>query len=72
MPSSRAAAPGFPNWLTSWHTSVRDPGIAFGASIQRMFARRWTAPFLVWNFALLVIVSVAKHLPYSSRSECQR
>jgi iron(III) transport system permease protein len=45
------------------------PGIAFGAVYIAMFARK-LGPFppLYGTFALLVIVSVAKHLPYSSRS----
>jgi iron(III) transport system permease protein len=45
------------------------PGIAFGAVYIAMFARKWgPLPSLYGTFALLVIVSVAKHLPYSSRS----
>jgi iron(III) transport system permease protein len=45
------------------------PGIAFGAVYIAMFARKWgLLPSLYGTFALLVIVSVAKHLPYSSRS----
>ena len=45
------------------------PGIAFGAVYIAMFARK-LGPFppLYGTFALLVIVSVSKHLPYSSRS----
>jgi iron(III) transport system permease protein len=45
------------------------PGIAFGAVYIAMFARKM-GPFppLYGTFALLVIVSVSKHLPYSSRS----
>jgi iron(III) transport system permease protein len=45
------------------------PGIAFGAVYIAMFARKF-GPFppLYGTFALLVIVSVSKHLPYSSRS----
>ncbi len=45
------------------------PGIAFGAVYIAMFAQK-LGPFppLYGTFALLVIVSVAKHLPYSSRS----
>ncbi|HWR65099.1 MAG TPA: iron ABC transporter permease [Bellilinea sp.] len=45
------------------------PGIAFGAVYIAMFAKK-VGPFppLYGTFALLVIVSVAKHLPYSSRS----
>lgn len=45
------------------------PGIAFGAVYIAMFAKK-LGPFppLYGTFALLVIVSVAKHLPYSSRS----
>jgi iron(III) transport system permease protein len=45
------------------------PGIAFGAVYIAMFARKLgPLPALYGTFALLVIVSVAKHLPYSSRS----
>jgi len=45
------------------------PGIAFGAVYIAMFARKYgPLPSLYGTFALLVIVSVAKHLPYSSRS----
>lgn len=45
------------------------PGIAFGAVYIAMFARKiGSIPPLYGTFALLVIVSVAKHLPYSSRS----
>jgi iron(III) transport system permease protein len=45
------------------------PGIAFGAVYIAMFAKRiGPLPSLYGTFALLVIVSVAKHLPYSSRS----
>lgn len=45
------------------------PGIAMGAVYIAMFARKlWLIPPLYGTFALLVIVSVAKHLPYSSRS----
>jgi iron(III) transport system permease protein len=45
------------------------PGIAFGAVYIAMFARKLgPLPSLYGTFALLVIVSVAKHLPYSSRS----
>jgi iron(III) transport system permease protein len=45
------------------------PGIAFGAVYIAMFAKK-LGPFppLYGTFALLVIVSVSKHLPYSSRS----
>lgn len=45
------------------------PGIAFGAVYIAMFARK-LGPFppLYGTFALLVIVSVSKHLPYSSRT----
>jgi iron(III) transport system permease protein len=45
------------------------PGVAMGAVYIAMFARK-LGPFppLYGTFALLVIVSVAKHLPYSSRS----
>jgi iron(III) transport system permease protein len=45
------------------------PGIAFGAVYIAMFAKRiGPLPSLYGTFALLVIVSVSKHLPYSSRS----
>lgn len=45
------------------------PGIAFGAVYIAMFARKFgPLPSLYGTFALLVIVSVAKHIPYSSRS----
>jgi iron(III) transport system permease protein len=45
------------------------PGIAFGAVYITMFARPvGPIPALYGTFALLVIVSVAKHIPYSSRS----
>lgn len=45
------------------------PGIAFGAVYISMFARRvGPIPPLYGTFALLVIVSVAKHIPYSARS----
>jgi iron(III) transport system permease protein len=45
------------------------PGIAFGAVYIAMFARKMGPfPALYGTFALLVIVSVSKHLPYSSRS----
>jgi iron(III) transport system permease protein len=45
------------------------PGIAFGAVYIAMFARKLgPIPPLYGTFTLLVIVSVAKHLPYSSRS----
>jgi len=45
------------------------PGIAFGAVYIAMFARKiGPLPSLYGTFALLVIVSVAKHIPYSSRS----
>jgi iron(III) transport system permease protein len=45
------------------------PGIAFGAVYIAMFARRLgPIPPLYGTFALLVIVSVAKHIPFSSRS----
>ena len=43
------------------------PGIAFGAVYIAMFAKKiGPLPSLYGTFALLVIVSVAKHLPYSS------
>lgn len=45
------------------------PGIAFGAVYIAMFARKiGPIPPLYGTFALLVIVSVAKHIPYSSRT----
>jgi iron(III) transport system permease protein len=45
------------------------PGIAFGAVYIAMFARKLgPIPPLYGTFALLVIVSISKHLPYSSRS----
>lgn len=45
------------------------PGIAFGAVYIAMFAKKLgPIPPLYGTFALLVIVSVSKHLPYSSRS----
>lgn len=45
------------------------PGIAFGAVYISMFARRMgPIPPLYGTFALLVVVSVAKHIPYSSRT----
>jgi iron(III) transport system permease protein len=45
------------------------PGIAFGAVYIAMFSRKLgPMPALYGTFALLVIVSVAKHIPYSSRS----
>ncbi len=45
------------------------PGIAFGAVYIAMFAKPvGPIPPLYGTFALLVIVSVAKHIPYSSRS----
>lgn len=45
------------------------PGIAFGAVYIAMFAKKLgPLPSLYGTFALLVIVSVSKHLPYSSRS----
>jgi iron(III) transport system permease protein len=45
------------------------PGIAFGAVYIAMFIRPLgPLPALYGTFALLVIVSVAKHIPYSSRS----
>jgi iron(III) transport system permease protein len=45
------------------------PGIAFGAVYIAMFIRNvGPIPPLYGTFALLVIVSVAKHIPYSSRS----
>jgi len=45
------------------------PGIAFGAIYIAMFSQKLgPLPALYGTFALLVIVSVSKHLPYSSRS----
>jgi iron(III) transport system permease protein len=45
------------------------PGIAFGAVYIAMFAKKvGPIPPLYGTFALLVIVSVGKHIPYSSRS----
>jgi iron(III) transport system permease protein len=45
------------------------PGIAFGAVYIAMFIKPLgPLPALYGTFALLVIVSVAKHIPYSSRS----
>jgi iron(III) transport system permease protein len=45
------------------------PGIAFGAVYIAMFAKKiGPLPSLYGTFALLVVVSVAKHIPYSSRS----
>ncbi len=45
------------------------PGIAFGAVYITMFTKPvGPIPALYGTFALLVIVSVAKHIPYSSRS----
>ncbi len=45
------------------------PGIAFGAVYIAMFARKiGPLPSLYGTFALLVVVSVSKHIPYSSRS----
>ena len=45
------------------------PGIAFGAVYISMFAKSvGPIPPLYGTFALLVIVSVAKHIPYSARS----
>jgi iron(III) transport system permease protein len=45
------------------------PGIAFGAVYISMFARPvGPIPPLYGTFALLVIVSIAKHIPYSARS----
>ncbi len=45
------------------------PGIAFGAVYISMFTRSvGPIPPLYGTFALLVVVSVAKHIPYSSRS----
>jgi iron(III) transport system permease protein len=45
------------------------PGIAFGAVYIAMFIKPLGPfPALYGTFALLVVVSVAKHIPYSSRS----
>jgi iron(III) transport system permease protein len=45
------------------------PGIAFGAVYIAMFTRNLgPIPALYGTFTLLVVVSVAKHIPYSSRS----
>jgi iron(III) transport system permease protein len=45
------------------------PGIVFGAVYIAMFTRNLgPIPALYGTFALLVVVSVADHLPYSSRS----
>lgn len=45
------------------------PGIAFGAIYISMFAMPLgPLPSLYGTFALLVVVSVAKHIPYSSRT----
>jgi iron(III) transport system permease protein len=45
------------------------PGIAFGAVYISMFAKPMgPIPPLYGTFALLVVVSIAKHIPYSSRS----
>jgi iron(III) transport system permease protein len=45
------------------------PGIAFGAVYISMFTKPFgPVPPLYGTFALLVVVSVAKHIPYSARS----
>jgi iron(III) transport system permease protein len=45
------------------------PGIAFGAVYISMFSKPFgPIPPLYGTFALLVVVSVAKHIPYSARS----
>jgi len=45
------------------------PGIAFGAVYIAMFIKPFgPLPALYGTFTLLVLVSVAKHIPYSSRS----
>ncbi len=45
------------------------PGIAFGAVYISMFAKSvGPIPALYGTFALLVVVSVAKHIPYSART----
>jgi iron(III) transport system permease protein len=45
------------------------PGIAFGAVYISMFAKPvGPIPALYGTFALLVVVSVAKHIPYSART----
>jgi len=45
------------------------PGIAFGAVYISMFTKPFgPIPALYGTFALLVVVSVAKHIPYSART----
>jgi iron(III) transport system permease protein len=45
------------------------PGIAFGAIYIAMFSKDFgPIPALYGTFTLLVVVSVGKHIPYSSRS----
>ncbi len=45
------------------------PGIAFGAVYISMFSKSFgPIPPLYGTFALLVVVSVSKHIPYSARS----
>ncbi|MCD6122079.1 MAG: iron ABC transporter permease [Spirochaetales bacterium] len=45
------------------------PGIAFGAVYLTMFAKPFgPIPALYGTFSILVLVSVAKHVPYSSRT----
>ncbi len=45
------------------------PGIAFGAIYIAMFSKSFgPIPALYGTFTLLVVVSVGKHIPYSSRS----
>ncbi len=70
MPLSRAAAPVLAKLVDQLaYIPYVIPGIAFGAVYIAMFARKLgPLPSLYGTFALLVVVSVAKHLPYSSRS----
>ena len=70
MPSSKAGAPGLSKLVEQLaYIPYVIPGIAFGAVYIAMFARKiGPLPALYGTFALLVIVSVAKHIPYSSRS----
>ena len=43
------------------------PGVAFGGIFLTMFARSWgPLPSLYGTFAILIIICVVKHLPYSS------
>ena len=70
MPSSKAGAPGFPSWSSSWPISrMSSRASPLAQFTLRCLPERWDRyPALYGTFALLVIVSVAKHLPYSSRS----